>query len=422
MVPYHYYTEGTIVKVQTLQLDELMRNYEAALGAAGYGYSTRLRMLSRAGRLVNQHEEAGCFVLNEDVVTGYFRDNDQSLYEGKISPKRWREYERDVRRFLGFAETGVTDMPYLLKGSRYIPKPEFQKIADAFLASENVTQNTQNDMRWIAHRYFVWLGEHGYENMTGVGAKQIQKFMLDCSEEMVPNSMHNVRLYLKKLYAFLYAENLSASAYDELLSFKVNREHKIYPILSRDDINKLLAAIDRKTKVGKRAYAVMLLGSELGLRACDVVGLKLGDIDWMRGEIKVIQSKTGNPVVLPLLENVGEALVDYILNARPKSDAPQAFLRLQKPHTPLKAAVTIGEIYRDCCIAAGIKSNKRFHTLRRSLATGMVTHGIDVHTVAQVLGDTDIESTKPYIALDSAHLKRCALPFDGIAPKGGGAA
>lgn len=84
------------MKVQTHQLDELMRNYEAALGAAGYDYSTRLRMLSRAGRLVNRHEEAGCFVLNEDVITGYFRDNDQSLYEGKISPKRWREYERDT--------------------------------------------------------------------------------------------------------------------------------------------------------------------------------------------------------------------------------------------------------------------------------------------------------------------------------------
>lgn len=121
-------------------------------------------------------------------------------------------------------------------------------------------------------------------------------------------------------------------------------------------------------------------------------------------------------MILPLTGEVGEALYDYILNARPKTSEQHVFPRFNGPHTPLKAAVTIGEIYRDCCKAAGLPESKSFHTLRRSLATAMVTNGVEVTTVAQVLGDSNVNSTKKYISLDSEHLKRCALPFDGIAP------
>lgn len=86
----------------------------------------------------------------------------------------------------------------------------------------------------------------------------------------------------------------------------------------------------------------MMLGTVLGIRACDIIGMKLKDIDWRSGEIKFTQSKTGNPVT----QDVGEALRDYILNARPESEAEEIFVRVYAPHTALKAAVTIGEIYR----------------------------------------------------------------------------
>jgi integrase len=163
----------------------------------------------------------------------------------------------------------------------------------------------------------------------------------------------------------------------------------------------------------------MLLGIVLGLRACDVAALKLTDIDWVNGEIKLLQSKTANTVVLPLTKDVGEALQDYILNARPNVDSPQIFCSLNPPHRGLKTAVTIGEIYRDCCKAAGLPVSRKFHTLRRSLGTSMLASGTPVTTVAQVLGHAEVESTKKYIAVDTEHLKLCALSFDGIKPKKG---
>ena len=163
----------------------------------------------------------------------------------------------------------------------------------------------------------------------------------------------------------------------------------------------------------------MLLGAVLGLRACDIVALKFSDVDWVRGEIRIIQSKTTRSGVLPLTADVGEALKDYILNARPSSVEKQIFLRLKAPFTPLKSAVTIGEVYRDCCIVAGISASKRFHNLRRTLATAMIKNGVSAYDVKEVLIDKRVDSIKQYISLDSDRLKICALPFDGIMPVGG---
>ena len=408
------------MQTHTMQPRELFNRFESALHDYGMGYSARLETLKRASAIVAKHEELGLTTFDRSIAVKHLNDAEERLYAGKLTKDSYHIIRRSVQRFVTFIETGSIELANPMKGSRIRLEPPYQEITDRYLASGEFHPNTRNDMRWIAHKYFNWLAENDYGDLNGVGAPEIQRFMLACSKEMAPSSMHNAKLYMKKLYAFLYREKLSESPYTELLSFPVNRTSKIYPALPMPVVARLLDSIDRKTDEGKRAYAVMSLGAELGLRACDIVALKLGDVDWARGELKLVQSKTNIEVVLPLTERVWESLQDYILNARPKSNEQHVFLRLPPPHRPLKAAVTIGEIYRDCCIAAGFPPSKSFHTLRRSLATAMVTSGVDISDVAQVLGDADIDSAKKYISLDSPNLKRCALPFDGIAPIGGG--
>lgn len=336
--------------------------------------------------------------------------------------RRYHEsVRREIERFLNYASSGNSSMqPSPLRGARQKLLPAFEQIAGEFLSGK-YHPNTRCDMRWTAYKFFSWLEGQGYKNLNGVGAVQLQKFLLYCSEQYAPSSIYNIRLYLKKLYTFLYATGQAEADYCELLSFTVNREKKVLPSLPKSDIAKLLDAIDRSSVKGKRDYAVMMLGTVLGLRACDVAALKLTDIDWLRGEVRIMQSKTSNPVSLPLTQDVGEALQEYILNARPSSEEKEIFLRIKAPHTALVAAVTVGEIYAECCAAAGLPVNKRFHNLRRSLGTSMVCNGVSVYDVAQVFGDRNIESTKPYLATDMEHLKMCALTFEGITPLGGDA-
>ena len=406
----------------TMQFDELLARFENALTEKGLGYSSRLDSLKVAARIVKMHESSGYNGLNGGIFTNYLLEIDERLYAGKISSDRHRLYLLYFRRFSDFCKNGEIDTTYSHNGSRHTLTTEYERIASDFLSSGNFHPNTKNDMRWVSHKYFTWLNENGFEDLSDVAAPQIQKFMLDCSKKHPPNSLANIRLYLKKLYVFLYETGQAQSTYADLLSLRICTETKIKRALPMNDVEKLLGTIDRSTKNGKRAYAIMCLGSELGVRASDVINLKLTDVDWQLGEIRIVQSKTGVGAALPLTEKLGLALHDYILNARPKANHAHVFMRVHKPHTPLKSAITVGEIYFDCCKAAGLPASKSFHTLRRSLATAMIVNGVDVNLAAQVLGDRKVNSTKKYIALDSQHLKRCALSFDGITPvrNGGG--
>ena len=399
--------------------NDLIERYDAALKEYGLSARTRLEMITRANVVTSRHEKLGKEELDGSITSAYVNEIEARHFNGEISKSFWTNVRRSVERFLFFVQTGEVKLTNPTKGSRVTLPNEYNHIAEDFLESFGFHPNTRNDARWAVHKYFAWLGEQDFTNLSGVGAEQIQKFLLDCSRSMSMGSVHDIKLYIAKLYVYLYDAGLSESSYQSLFSFPVNRATRLQPILSKGEVASLLDSIDRGTKSGKRSYAIMLLGAVLGLRACDVTNLKLSDIDWINGEIKILQTKTSETVALPLTRDVGEALQDYLFNARPEVSFNQVFIRLMPPYTPLRAAVTIGEIYRDCCVTAGFepqKINKRFHTLRRTLGTSMVAGGTTIDTVAQVLGHTEINSAQKYISLDGEHLKICALSFDGIAP------
>jgi integrase len=240
---------------------------------------------------------------------------------------------------------------------------------------------------------------------------------------MASSGIHNIKLYMKKLYRYLVANGYGNENYDGLFSFAISRESKLYPAASPNEVNRTLDVIDRRTPQGKRDYAMVLLGAVTGLRAVDIAKMKLTDIDWKKGEIKIVQSKTGKPVALPLTKDVGEAVSEYILKARPKVECDNVFLRVRVPYRPFAAGSAIGYIYDYYRKRTGLPRDaydgKGFHSLRRSVGKNLVTSGAPITMVAQILGDSDIDSTKKYISLDSDNLKECALGFDGIKPKRG---
>ncbi len=404
---------------ENIPIEGLLEGYETALTQTGYSITTRLLSVRRAELMIRRHLNTGLAYFDQAIINRYTGEVDDKYFKGNMQKKHYERTKREIDRFVSYVHTGRIDaLPSTLQGARQKLTQKFEQIAEEFIAGD-FHPNTRCDIRWVTYKYFAWLEEQGFTDIADAEAIHIQKFLLACSERYAPSTLHDVRLYLKKLYAFLYTTGRAEDDYSALFSFAVNREKKVFPVLPKSDIAKLLDTIDRSTVKGKRDYAIMMLGTVLGLRACDVVALKLTDIDWRRGEIRIVQSKTSNPVVLPLTQDVGEALKDYILNARPSTTDKEIFLRINAPHKKLAAAVTVGEIYRDCCIAAGLPASTRFHNLRRALGTSMVKNGISVHDVAQVLGDKNANSTKPYLAADTEHLKMCALSFAGIAPEEG---
>lgn len=201
--------------------------------------------------------------------------------------------------------------------------------------------------------------------------------------------------------------------------FRVPIERKIKPFMPQDEIAAVLNSIDRGSVRGKRDYAIILLAAVMGLRGVDIVELSLDSICWRSGEIKIIQEKMGNALALPLTADVGEAIAGYILSARPQSESNHVFLSTRVPFGAMYRR-TPNKILKAYCAKAGLPQQRSFHSLRRGVATSMVTSGVSVITVAQTLGHKTINPTKQYISLDSQNLKECALDFSGIQVGGAG--
>jgi len=232
------------------------------------------------------------------------------------------------------------------------------------------------------------------------------------------SGVHNIKLYLEHLCDYLFRQELLPTNFKGLLSFRVNRETRVLPATPWSEIEAVLRIIDRTKPKGKRDYAMIILAAVTGLHAIDIIRMKLSDIDWQRGEIKIVQSKTGHPVALPLTRDVGKAIKDYILTGRYNCDTDTVFLREKKPHRGFVDAVSLGDMYDEYRRRASLEreafDGKSFHPLRRTVGTGLVTADIPVETAAQILGDRKVESMKKYIALDEKHLGECALDFSGI--------
>ena len=162
--------------------------------------------------------------------------------------------------------------------------------------------------------------------------------------------------------------------------------------------------------MGNRDYAVLLLAARLGLRVSDIRNLKESDINWETKELRITQVKTREPLILPLPLDVGWAIIDYCKNARPKSDAPELFLRVVAPHVSLKNPDNILIRYmREAKIPYKRLSHHGLHILRHSLATHLLDEDIDITTIQGILGHLNIETTNKYIGINVRQLKECAL-------------
>lgn len=177
-----------------------------------------------------------------------------------------------------------------------------------------------------------------------------------------------------------------------------------------DLVQRLLRAMERRTRLGRRDYAIVLLLARLGLRAGEVAGLALEDIDWPAGRLR-LRRKGGRTMDLPLPADVGHAIVAYLREGRPRRGDRHVFLRARAPHCGLR---TIGSVVRRALRGTGIDApTKGTHQFRHGLATDMLRRGASLLEIGAVLGHRSLNSTKQYAHVDVVALRTLALPWPG---------
>ena len=161
---------------------------------------------------------------------------------------------------------------------------------------------------------------------------------------------------------------------------KSTKQAKIPSVWDPADVTRILEAIDRGNPCGKRDYAIILLITRLGLRGVDVRRLRFADLDWPGNQLSIVQAKTGRRVVLPLLKDVGWALINYVRHGRPASECPQVFVRHTAPIGPFSDQDHLHQILikhaRTAHVPVGEQRRHGMHSLRHTLATPYQGRGV----------------------------------------------
>lgn len=180
--------------------------------------------------------------------------------------------------------------------------------------------------------------------------------------------------------------------------------------ISTDEVKRLLRSVDRRSAIGRRHYAMLLLLAVYGLRAREVVELRIDDVDWRARVLRVRRSKTGRPLVLPLTAAVGQALVAYLRRGRPPTDAREIFVRHHGAPRAFCKSSSVYAVVRHAFDRAQIRSTRRGpHVLRHALATHLVQRGCALNVVGDLLGHQHPDSTLPYTKLAIDDLREVAL-------------
>jgi len=182
---------------------------------------------------------------------------------------------------------------------------------------------------------------------------------------------------------------------------------------SIDEIKRILAVIDRKTSEGKKDYAVILLAVDTGLRISDIINLRLGDLKWDCDTIEIIQQKTGEFLQLSMTDALKWALIDYLMNARPKGTAfDHVFLRSLAPVSPYMSAGRYYNRLNKYFELAGVNRDGKhhgMHTLRHSLATRLMGDNVPITVISEALGHKYANVTMRYVRIDIEKLRLAAL-------------
>lgn len=341
----------------------------------------------------------------------------QELFNGgSISRKTLRWRQRGLGILNELKKTGSFEWKVFTPEKKSPLSLYYEEILTRFLSS--LGDICRIDIyRSITERYFLFLTTNGHHTIEGVSPVDIRHFIVEMLAYR-PKSMDDVVTVLRKLHIYFRQEQLLDIHFEPVLFVPRARDKKVLPCFSPEELNLILNQINTEIPRGKRDYAIIQLGISTGLRAGDIANLKVTDVDWKNNEIHLIQGKTKQPLSLPLEERAGNAIIDYILNGRPKAESPYMFLRSLAPYHKFQDGVSVACVFRKYLKSAGIShtpgDGKTFHGLRRTLGTEMVVQGIPVTTVSQVLGHHSPETAKQYISLDTDGLKQCALSFGVI--------
>jgi site-specific recombinase XerD len=266
-------------------------------------------------------------------------------------------------------------------------------------------------------QFLQWYQEtSNYQDLQGLKPYDVESFFIKATSRWGAAYKRSLQATLRSFFDFCHQrgyimQNLRFS----LPVIKTYRLCEVPKKIDDHEAVKLVDRIDRSTDSGKRTYAIVQILYTYGVRGCQLRALKLSDIDWHKEQIHFPSVKGSKSCSFPLTAEVGNALVDYLKNARQKCRYQEVFLTLRAPFTPLKKSRTLSQIIRSAMLKAAINSpSKGAHCFRHGFISRMLKQGESFKHIADLVGHKHIQTTFIYTKIDFNSLAQVALELPEV--------
>jgi integrase len=277
-----------------------------------------------------------------------------------------------------------------------------------------LSPQTVEDRVVEASRFLGWVGECGVRERLGALTRlDVDLYMKGRAVSLHRRSLNGLAMRLRSLLRFLYTTGQTMNDLAmTVIAPPVHAFEGIPSAMLPEDVGKVLeAARQDGTAKGIRDYAILLLIAKYGVRAGEVTALRLDDVDWRKELIRIRHSKTGAMSCLPLLPEVGEALLNYLQQSRPRTSFREIFIRCQAPYRPFRNGSSLyGMVQWRLAAANVVPVGKRGpHSFRHARAVSMLRASVPVKEIGDLLGHRAADSTLVYLKLATDDLRAVAM-------------
>jgi integrase len=325
---------------------------------------------------------------------------------------------RPIRALLDYSNDGRIKKRYKKSTELIIKNKDYCELIENFKNLYlNLTVNSdlskKRKIRVIGN-FFNYLSTIQIDDLSSLTTNDVINYVNKINNIYKRKTVECYKSILKEFFRWLYKENYINFTIQNIFSSKKNVGRDIIAEgFSKVEIKKILDSIDISTKSGKHHYLILILLAYYGLRAGDIINLKFENIDFEKNLISITQRKTKVKLILPLIEEVKFALLDYLKNSRPQNiESNFIILTSKAPYTKYSCESNINEIIINIIKKAEIDmKNRKFGSriFRHSLATNMINDNVALNSISAILGHSSTKSTNVYIQRDMTHLKELTL-------------
>jgi len=414
MLERYFIKPQTVDRIRDLWLGPEIERYVVWLSEQGYADRTVLRRVPLLARFAEFAQLRGAAAVEdlpshvEAFVTEWL-GRWRPVRCGESTPEMAKEVRGPIEHMLELVVPGFKGT-----GRPQLKDPFVETLPGFFehLVSERgLRPATIHHYRHHLHRFAAYLVRVGVSHLGEVSATLLSAFVAErAATGMARTSIRDGCGVLRVFLRYAHREGLLASDLSRAVEWpQAYRLSTIPRSISWGEVGKVLDAVDRRTPLGRRDYAILLLLVTYGLRSREIAALVLDDIDWRRERLTIPERKAGHSSAFPLSTSVGEALADYLQHGRPQTTDRHVFFRSVAPCQPIGAAAISARATHYLRKAGVDVVRPGSHTLRHTCVQRLVDANFALKTIGDFVGHRSAASTKIYAKVAVESLRQVAL-------------